>query len=753
MFVFKKYFVVLFLFFLSTLVANDTPWTGKWNVSWPEGFFVVHLEQHGFEVNGTFEPSHGLLKGKVVENTLHVKTAGENNVTNMLTFIMGESKNAFFGNGNNGVWLGGFRVENNTVLNTFEIKRANPGEALYSFLSLGNSVRNGNHDNLQKAIELLVFPASQEKLRHADRMLSIRTFFQVLDECMISKRIFAKKGNAGKETIWLEQMGSDVKIAFLFIQDLETKLWKLKVPEYETLEKQLKSLLAASGKYEVDPKANLELGHSRATMRTLYEQYDRWESGGKKHVISTMNLSEIDPTIHAWQAPLLAYYLKSVLDRVSYVIYQEIPNDPKSKKPYIHFHHTFGSIVIEPYIVEGKTIWQFTPQTLSEISTLFQEMEYVKSIVPTKMIDDNNLYFSLKKVARNFSPLLVKEIYHTEIWQMLMLIFIIFFALFICGLLKFIVFKLFKNYSLTKRWTEEMITLRYLRPMQIVLFGIIFLYGAHQLGLSNSLFSIIKSFSHLLMVIGATWILYNFISMVFAVMQIHASKTSTDVDEIIISLAGSILRVVIITVAIFIVAEIFSIPYKTVLAGLGIGGLAFAIAAKDTIANFFGSAIIIADRPFKTGDRISIGSNIGEIINVGIRSTKIRTTEDSILTVPNHNITSEMIDNHSAREAMRMDTEFFFNLHTPKTVLDALDSDISKYLKEDRSVHKNKVMLVGVNDYTKRGIVFGVSFFVKATTLMEYSTLRHRMITELSSMIKEHDIELIMIQQDTNKTE
>jgi len=95
---------------------------------------------------------------------------------------------------------------------------------------------------------------------------------------------------------------------------------------------------------------------------------------------------------------------------------------------------------------------------------------------------------------------------------------------------------------------------------------------------------------------------------------------------------------------------------------LGIGGLAFAIAAKDTIANFFGSAIIIADRPFKTGDKIKIGSDIGVITNVGIRSTKIRTIFDTILTVPNNKITSEMIDNYSEREAMRIDTEFFLSL-------------------------------------------------------------------------------------------
>lgn len=329
-----------------------------------------------------------------------------------------------------------------------------------------------------------------------------------------------------------------------------------------------------------------------------------------------------------------------------------------------------------------------------------------------------------------------------------MLVFIVIFSIFVCLLMKYAVFYLFQRYSLTKRWTEEMITLQYLRPIQIVMFGILLLYGAHQLGLSNSLFSVIKAFTHLIIVIGVTWVIYNLISILFTVLQIHARKTSTDVDEIILSLAGSILRVLVITAAIFIIAEIFNIPYETVLAGLGIGGLAFAIAAKDTIANFFGSAIIVADRPFKTGDRIKIGSNIGEIINVGIRSTKIRTITDTVLTVPNQYITSEMIDNYSAREAMRIDTEFFLSLNTPKLLLDAIDTDITVYLKENQSVDGQKIILTGVNDYTKRGISFGVSFFAKATTETKYSELRHRLITEIAAIIKKHDIELIMIQQD-----
>ena len=279
-------------------------------------------------------------------------------------------------------------------------------------------------------------------------------------------------------------------------------------------------------------------------------------------------------------------------------------------------------------------------------------------------------------------------------------------------------------------------------------FGIILLYGAHQLGLSNVIFSMIKSFTQLLIVIGMTWIIYNLISLMFSILQIRASKTSTNVDEIILSLTSSILRIIVITVSLFLIAEIFNIPYKTVIAGLGIGGLAFAIAAKDTIANFFGSAIIIADRPFKTGDKIKIGPDIGVITHVGIRSTKIRTIFDTILSIPNNKITQETIDNYSEREAMRVDTSFYLSLQTSKELLDKLDGEISEFLVQNEGVNSSKIILTGVDDFTKKGISFGVSFFVKASTDMEYSDRRHRIITDIAQMIKDNNVELVMINHE-----
>ncbi len=744
-------FIAVSMLMFSLLGANDNPWNGKWQMNWTAGAFMLNLEQHGSDVNGTFEPEHGLLKGKIEDTVLHAVTVSKNGTENKIRLTISDSGESFFGNSEFGDWLTGVRLNSKSKFNTIQLDQSSPLNTFYTFLELGNAVRAGNYEILTKALGVVHFSKEQKNLRHVAKLDTVNTLFDIIDECMVDRLNFFKKENSVSSSIVLQQLGTDVTMPIDFIQDEKSGKWMIVLPEDTLLQEKLKSLLTARGKYEVDPQANHALATPRDTMRTFFEEYNRWEEGGKKYVLSTLNLSEVDPAIHEWQAPLLAYYLKSVLDRISTVVFQEIPNDPKSKKPYVHFYHTISNIIIAPYTVEGKTVWQFAPQTLSTIDALYGEIENVKEIIPTKEIAENNLYFKLKSTAKSISPLLLQKIKLSEIWQLILLAVIIFIALGIAWLIRYVVIYFFQRFYITKRWTEEQITLQYIRPVQIWTFSAVLINGAHQLGLPNVIFSAIKAFTQLLMVISVTWIVYNLITILFAMMLIRARRTSTDVDEILVSLVGSILRILVITASLFAIAEIFNIPYKTVVAGLGIGGLAFAIAAKDTIANFFGSAIIIADRPFKTGDKIKIGTDVGVITNVGIRSTKIRTIQDTILTVPNNKITQEMIDNYSEREAMRIDTEFFFALDTPKEALDKLDVEIAAFLREHENVDSSKIILTGITDFTKRGICFSLSFFVKATNDMEYSDMQHGIMNVLGQMVKDNGIEMVMINFEEQK--
>ncbi len=80
-----------------------------------------------------------------------------------------------------------------------------------------------------------------------------------------------------------------------------------------------------------------------------------------------------------------------------------------------------------------------------------------------------------------------------------------------------------------------------------------------------------------------------------------------------------------------------------------------------------------------------------------------------------------------------------------------MDSEIAKFLTENEGVDSSKIILTGVDDFTKRGISFGVSFFVKASTDMEYSDLRHRIVTDLGQIIRDNDIEMVMINQENSE--
>ena len=741
-------FMTLSVLIFSLLSAKEVSWEGKWKINWTAGSFVLNLVQHGSDINGSYEPSHGKFSGKTKGNVLDAVTVNETGAEDELKLTISDSGESFFGNTEFGDWITGIRINSKSKMSTIKVDKSSPMKAFYSFLKFGNAVRAGNYELLEKALDIVYFSEEQRNLRHVVKLDIVKKLFGIINECMVNRLDFFKKEHYESASIVLHQLGTDVTMPIDFKQDRKSGKWMILLPDDTVLQVKLEALLTAREKYEIDPHANHALATPRDTMRTFFEEYDRWEEGGKKYVLSTLNLSEVDPAIHEWQAPLLAYYLKSVLDRISEIVFQEIPNDPKSKKPYVHFYHKKANIVIAPYKVEDKTVWQFTPQTLSAIDELYDEIENVKEKYPTKEIKENNLYFTLKSAAKDISPVLLHKLNYSEYWQIILLIMIILIALTIAWLIRYVVICFFQRFYITKRWTEEQITLQYIKPVQIGTFALVLLNGAHQLGLPNLVFSAIKAFIHLLMVISVTWIVYNLISILFVMMLIRARRTSTNVDEIIVSLAGSILRIMVITLAVFAVAEIFNIPYKTVVAGLGIGGLAFAIAAKDTIANFFGSAIIIADRPFKTGDRIKIGSDIGVISNVGIRSTKIRTIHDTILTVPNNKITQEMIDNYSERKAMRIDTDFYFALDTPKRVLDKLDMEVTIFLKEDKDVETSKIILTGVNDYTKWGIYFGLSFFVKATTEMKYSDIRHRIMTDIAQIIRDNNIEMVMINRD-----
>lgn len=146
------------------------------------------------------------------------------------------------------------------------------------------------------------------------------------------------------------------------------------------------------------------------------------------------------------------------------------------------------------------------------------------------------------------------------------------------------------------------------------------------------------------------WAIYRLVAVLDHVLHRFAQRSDNSLDDMIVAAIRRTLKVAIFLLsAMFIGQNILHLNITALLAGAGVAGLAIAFAAQDTIANFFGSVMILLDRPFKLGDRVVVSGTDGIVENIGFRSTKIRTLGGHLVTVPNKKIADSEIENISGR--------------------------------------------------------------------------------------------------------
>lgn len=156
-----------------------------------------------------------------------------------------------------------------------------------------------------------------------------------------------------------------------------------------------------------------------------------------------------------------------------------------------------------------------------------------------------------------------------------------------------------------------------------------------------------KYFNAIYVILGA-WITssfaYNFISIYGSRI---AGRTESDIDDRMIALGLIVAKYIIWFVAFLLILSILEIDITPFLAGAGIIGLAVALAAQDILSNFFGGAMIAVDKPFKLHDRIMIDQYYGDVIHVGPRSTRLKTLDNQIVTIPNAKVVDSFIVNYA----------------------------------------------------------------------------------------------------------
>ena len=177
------------------------------------------------------------------------------------------------------------------------------------------------------------------------------------------------------------------------------------------------------------------------------------------------------------------------------------------------------------------------------------------------------------------------------------------------------------------------------------------------------------------------------------------------------SVAESIGRLAVVIVGFFVIAGLFGVNLNGLIAGLGITGLALALAARDSVANVFGAISIIIDQPFNVGDWIVVEDIEGEVINIGLRTTMLRTGNDTIVTIPNSNITNSPVENYSKRRFRRIRPTFEFEEGNDMEVLKEFCDSLCEQVLADSRATKQEDSWVKVSEVLPSRVTVSCNFY------------------------------------------
>lgn len=232
-----------------------------------------------------------------------------------------------------------------------------------------------------------------------------------------------------------------------------------------------------------------------------------------------------------------------------------------------------------------------------------------------------------------------------------------------------------------------------------------------------------------------TIVFYRIVDVICMYLAHLAEKTESTLDDQLVPLLRKTLKTFVVAIGTLFVLQTFNIPILPLLTGLSIGGLAFALAAQDTIKNFFGSLMIFVDRPFQIGDWITSGEIDGSVEEVGFRSSRIRTFRNSLMYVPNSKLADSTIDNHGMRQYRRFYTQIAVTYDTPAELIETFVQGLRKIVENHPDTRKDYFHIY-FNDMASFSLNIMFYIFFEVPDWPAELKSRHEILLEIIKLAK-----------------
>jgi len=611
------------------------------------------------------------------------------------------------------------------VITKFE----NPRDTVRTFMSVMNDVKNGNAAKMNTALATLYLDDLPEENRHSRAPEIAAQLYRILNH-------FTFKIDA----IPVEISGRTYILPVGKEQGIEIALYRYDSGEWKfNYTKTLKRLDEYVELVEKSQKAQQEDStidpvyfSARETMRLFLLSMNQRSAQGVAEAVETLDLTRFERAVRREIGAERVAMLKSVLDRYRYIDLVELPND-RQGPPVILLADSSGRIIIERVKNPDSSIesWKFSAQTVAELPKLydaFKDKPLVEGVVSNV---DIPLSVRIRDYMRHNFPGLLQKSFLLENWQWLGLFCVAFlglgFSRLITHLLQHLIRVLFKREEVS---VDAETQSRFIKPISITATTLFWWLGLTLLGLPGNARVILLVSVKLVSALAGVWAGYRLMDVVGNFLQGKADKTENKFDDLLVPLITRALKTMVIVFGLVFIADIFAVDIDKILAGLGIGGLAFALAAKDTISNIFGSLTVLIDRPFQIGDWVTIGSADGTVESVGVRSTRIRTFYNSLITIPNSELINAHIDNYGARQFRRITATIGIAYDTPPEKIDSFCEGIRELIRKHPYTRKD-FYIVSFNEFAAASLGIMLYCFVKTPDWGTELREKHRLFNDI----------------------
>ncbi len=405
------------------------------------------------------------------------------------------------------------------------------------------------------------------------------------------------------------------------------------------------------------------------------------------------DLSSIQAAIRDEEGRTMTDTMLFCISRLGPVVLQTIPRDPVYKpSPYpwrTRDQYSISLNRIESGDDAGQ--WKFSART---VATLRDLATVLGDAAPTTMGTQTTTAVKVPwgiRLRQAIPDSLEREHFFIEDWQWLALLSLVtlgvvgeFIVALILGYMVKLYYERVSSTSMEKRLRRQ-----FVRPIGWLAMALLWWIGLRFLDLDHSVLAVLLGAVKFFAAVAGVWSCYRLADLIAGMLESRASRTTSKYDDLLVPLIRKSLKIFVTVFGVVFIADTMDWKIHTLLTGLGIGGLAVAFAARETLGNILGSLTVLLDRPFHIGDWVKIGNTEGTVEAVGFRSTRIRTFYNSVITIPNSDCVNHAIDNMGSRTYRRYSCHISVVYATTPDQLEAFCEGIRELIRRHPYTRKD----------------------------------------------------------------